>query len=165
MSTVFCKRLQDGCYREILFACESNVISATGNRFNFITAQVRHLFKKTIFTVSSSRGHGLSLLAPARGMSTLPAKGGFSRPSLMYSLWGLRTRAVPAGVDYPSLQSLYPVWRIYIFEVAILAEGKYEDSSGRISLGETPERDSVRRLSSAHGKRSVFPERSFRFIF
>src|SRR5690625_2786936 len=30
------------------------------------------------------RGHGLSLLAPARGMPTLPAKGGFSRPSLGY---------------------------------------------------------------------------------
>jgi len=28
------------------------------------------------------RGHGFSLLAPARGMPALPAKGGFSRPSL-----------------------------------------------------------------------------------
>src|SRR5699024_4595808 len=28
------------------------------------------------------RGRLMSLLAPARGMSTLPAKGGFSRPSL-----------------------------------------------------------------------------------
>ena len=39
------------------------------------------------------RGHGLSLLAPARGMPTLPAKGGFSRPSLLTTLRGLRTRA------------------------------------------------------------------------
>src|SRR5699024_4405078 len=29
------------------------------------------------------RGHGLSLLAPARGMPALPAKGGSSRPSLL----------------------------------------------------------------------------------
>src|SRR5699024_12882048 len=29
------------------------------------------------------RGHGLSLLAPARGMPALSAKGGFSRPSLL----------------------------------------------------------------------------------
>src|SRR5699024_6174913 len=28
-------------------------------------------------------GHGLSLLAPARGMPALSAKGGFSRPSLL----------------------------------------------------------------------------------
>ncbi len=43
------------------------------------------------------RGHGLSLLAPARGMSTLSAKDDFSRPSFS-TLRGLRTRAVPAGV-------------------------------------------------------------------
>src|SRR5699024_1725718 len=34
------------------------------------------------FRVDAFRGHGLSLLAPARGMPTLSAKDGFSRPSL-----------------------------------------------------------------------------------
>ncbi|MUV37346.1 hypothetical protein JNUCC1_01152 [Lentibacillus sp. JNUCC-1] len=43
--------------------------------------------------------------------------------------------------------------------IPIQARGKHGDSSGRISLGETPERGSARRLSSARGKRSVFPER------
>src|SRR5699024_9148930 len=50
-----------------------------GGRFNLITAQGRHLFKKTTFTVSTLPGHGLSLLAPARGTPALPAKGDFSR--------------------------------------------------------------------------------------
>ena len=45
------------------------------------------------------RGHGFSLLAPARGMPALSAKDGFSRPSLaLPSLRGLQTRAFPAGV-------------------------------------------------------------------
>src|SRR5690625_814002 len=34
--------------------------------------------------VDAFRGHGLSLLALAKGMSTLFAKNGFSRPSLKY---------------------------------------------------------------------------------
>ena len=34
------------------------------------------------FRADAFRGHGLSLLAPARGMPTLSAKDGFSRPSL-----------------------------------------------------------------------------------
>src|SRR5699024_5127680 len=42
------------------------------------------------------RGHGFSLLAPARGMPTLSAKDGFSCPSST-TLRGLQTRAIPAG--------------------------------------------------------------------
>jgi len=39
------------------------------------------------------RGHGFSLLAPARGMPALSAKDGFSRPSLaLPTLRGLQTR-------------------------------------------------------------------------
>ncbi|MUV37736.1 hypothetical protein JNUCC1_01542 [Lentibacillus sp. JNUCC-1] len=122
------------------------------------------------------RGHGLSLLA--------------ERPPL----WGLRTRAVPAGVDFPPLQSLYVIqWlgrfcpkpsmndfslpaiiNVYTqFKLSSVlptkagrkvntshpARGKHGDSCGRKSLGETPEVDRPRRLSSAHWTRSVFPER------
>ena len=39
------------------------------------------------------RGHGFSLLAPSRGMPTLSAKDGFSRPSSLPPLRGLQTRA------------------------------------------------------------------------
>jgi len=62
------------------------------------------------------RGHGFSLLALAKGMSTLFAKNGFSRPSLKQfcgvfrHVLGLRLLApsktfVPAGVNGPPLQT------------------------------------------------------------
>src|SRR5699024_3626671 len=61
------------------------------------------------------RGHGFSLLALAKGMSTLLAMNGFSRPSLKYCgvfRHVLRLRllvpsktVVPAGVNWPSLQT------------------------------------------------------------
>src|SRR5690625_2902314 len=44
------------------------------------------LFNNRKWNILAFRGRLMSLLAPARGMSTLPAKGGFSRPpSLTHS--------------------------------------------------------------------------------
>src|SRR5690625_4983314 len=89
-----------------------------------ICQYTRYCYRPGSIQADAFRGHGLSLLAPARGMSTLSAKDGFSRPSLknlrlrllvtlrsmlprrkgaqkftqvVPSLWGLRTRAIPAG--------------------------------------------------------------------
>src|SRR5690625_4719795 len=46
---------------------------------------------------SLSGGRLMSLLAPARGMPVLPAKGGFSRPSLI-TLCGVSSRPLGLGL-------------------------------------------------------------------
>src|SRR5699024_4306604 len=65
----------------------ATLISAPGSRFHFITAQGRHLFKETTFTVSTLPRATLQL---PRKQKPLPP--------------GSSAVAFPAGVDCPSLQ-------------------------------------------------------------
>src|SRR5690625_1145778 len=83
------------------------------------------------------RGHGLSLLEKT-------------------TLWGLRTRAIPARVNALLSPGLV-MWLMLIFIIVLLqlmvvnaipAEEIHEDSWGRKGLGETPECVSTRRLIS-----------------
>ncbi len=77
-------------------------------------------------------------------------------------LRGLQTRAFPAGVGCPELQST-----INNVDGCCMIRNKapqpakeiHVDSCGMKSIGETPQRVSARRLTSARGKRSVFPQR------
>src|SRR5690625_2717166 len=59
--------------------CKNPLISTAGGRFHFITVQGRHLFKKTIFTVSSLPR---AWLEPSHSLR---------------SLRGLKAHAIPAG--------------------------------------------------------------------
>src|SRR5699024_10813587 len=89
-------------------------------------------------------GHGFSLLALTKGMSTLFAKNGFSRPSLerycgvFRHVLGLRLLAppkifIPAGVNGPPLQTnIVIVKASYTVLLSnTLAKEIHEDSSGK----------------------------------
>src|SRR5690625_4455761 len=60
------------------------------------------------------RGHGFSLLAPARGMPTLSAKDGFSRPSL---------KPVPASSSNASEYASSAQWNKEVYSSSPLSAG------------------------------------------
>src|SRR5699024_5575572 len=76
-----------------LYFCFRMAFTA-GGRFNFITAQGRHLFKKNTFTVSTLPRARLEPPCPSKGYAgdcrgrAILAGGHLNR-----SLWGLKTRA------------------------------------------------------------------------
>src|SRR5699024_1846563 len=90
------------------------------------------------------RGHGFSLLALAKGMWTLFAKNGFSRPSLRYcgffrhvlfpQMFSMgRVIAVP-GVNGPPLQTTIVIVKARYTELlpnTMLAKEIHEDSCGK----------------------------------
>src|SRR5699024_7309874 len=106
------------------------------------------------------RGHGFSLLALAKGMSTLFAKNGFSRPSLNYCgvfrhVLGLRTarpienlcsRRSHRPPLTPTGTAIYG--KTLLLANAIPATRIHEDSCGRKGIGGTTQCVSTRRPTS-----------------
>src|SRR5699024_1243209 len=66
------------------------------------------------WNILAFRGRLMSLLAPARGMSTLPAKGGFSRPS------SLRTPGSHLGLISPRRLAYSICWDRLSFTASFL---------------------------------------------
>ena len=65
-----------------------------GGRFNFITAQGRHLFKKNTFTVSTLPRARLEPPCPGKGYAGVcRGRAILAGGHLVSSLWGLKTRA------------------------------------------------------------------------
>src|SRR5690625_5703498 len=99
------------------------------------------------------RGHGLSLLAPARGMPTLPAKGGFNRPSLGYPAGSSDTCYSHRSHRPPLTRTSVVVQRYFLITTKLLisnpipAKEIHEDSCGISGQSETPQNDSSRRLT------------------
>src|SRR5690625_283234 len=93
--------------------------------------------------MTAFRGHGFSLLAPARGMPALPAKGDFSRPSSLllpagssdtcYSRKCFRwdEQCAVLGVNGPPLQTTIVIAKARYTELlpnTMLAKEIHEDS-------------------------------------
>src|SRR5699024_1816966 len=77
------------------------------------------------FRADAFRGHGLSLLALAKGMSTLFAKNGLSRPSLKYcGVFGhvLFPQMFSVGrvIAVPGVTALHSLGLVKLYDVFIL---------------------------------------------
>src|SRR5699024_2508410 len=77
-SQKFLPYLQSGCKNpNDSYVCLKPLISTAGGRFHFITAQGRHLFKGTTFTVSTLPRAWLEPPCPGEGYAGVARKGRF----------------------------------------------------------------------------------------